>query len=318
MRNSQFPHVCTQIVGRSIDDFYAAFPYDAAESSEPTVIARWHHGKWHFIARIPGFLYARMHTDRENCLWVCTGDELICFAPEGGKKLTYPLREPILADGLAKGAGDTWGILHQQNKLITIDGTSQTTTPLSSNGDLILLSSDASGRFWAGGSSRSLLSRLRDGAERPLLAGYDGKTKQKISIPKSEGGVNILLNHSNGEIYVSIYKGPIFHANAKALWNKETKLQPLPPLEPVTELADDLNGGLYALNANQLHHLPAGKSTWISQPVELDVKQCRLRCICQLSDGLTLGTHHGVVLGPKWQQLPLINENWYGKATFAQ
>lgn len=312
MRNSQFPHVCTQIAGRSIDDFYAAFPYDAAENSEPTVIARWHQGQWRFIALIPRLLYARMHTDRDNCLWVCDGNELSCFAPEGGQKLTYPLREPILPDGLAKGAGDTWGILHQQNELITIDGTTQTATPLSSNGDLIVLSSDGSGRFWAGGSNRSLLSRIRDGAESPLLIGYDGKRKQTISIPKNEGSINILLNHSHGELYVSLYNGLIFHTNAKALWNIETKLQPLPPLESITELADDLNGGLYALNANQLHHLPAGKSVWNSQTVAVKGKKSMLRCVCAFPNGLALGTHQGVVLGPKWQHLPLIDEDWYG------
>lgn len=223
MLTPQFPHVCTQIIGRSVDDFYAAFPRDAADSSEPTVIARWHQGRWHFITRVPGFLYARMHTDSDNCLWVCTGDELICFAPDGGPKLTYPLREPTLVDGLARGTGDAWGVLHRPNWLIHINGNSQTETTLASRGDLTSLCSDRLGRFWAGGSSRSLLARIRSGPESPLLIGFDGKTKKNIAVPKSEGGINILLNHSNGELYVSIFKGPIFHANAKALWAKEAK-----------------------------------------------------------------------------------------------
>ncbi|HEY1170990.1 MAG TPA: hypothetical protein VGH19_06425 [Verrucomicrobiae bacterium] len=309
----QFPHVCTQIAGRSIDDFYAAFPRDAAQNTEPTVIARWHQGGWHFITRVPGFLHAKMHADRDNRLWICNGDELICYTPDGGRKLAYPLREPIRADGLAEGAGDTWSILHSSNKLLTIDGNSQSTTTLSSIGDLTVLSADDSGRFWAGGNSRSLFSRIGDGAESPLLIGFDGETKKKISIPKSEGGINILLNHSNGELYVSISKGPIFHANAKALWSKEAKLQPLSPLEGVSELADDLQEGLYALNANQLHHLPAGQSAWTSQRIKIDGNRCTLRCVCAFSDGLAVGTYNGVIIGPKWHPLPLIDETWYAR-----
>ena len=102
MSATRLPQYVSEGLFQSVDDFYAAFPRDAAQSSEPTVIARWHQSRWHFITCVPRFLYAQMHTDRHNCLWICTGNELICFTPDGGQKLVYPLREPILADGLAE------------------------------------------------------------------------------------------------------------------------------------------------------------------------------------------------------------------------